>query len=70
MAGKTPQPQATQERTLTPMLTHCPECGHRIWWGLYHRSQGGHPGRGAAVVAADPALSQPTLQPVPPALPP
>jgi Transposase, Mutator family len=32
MAGKTPRPQATQERTLTPMLTHCPECGHRLWW--------------------------------------
>ena len=32
MAGKTPRPQATQERTLTPMLTQCPECGHRMWW--------------------------------------
>lgn len=32
MAGKTLRPQATQERTLTPMLTQCPECGHRMWW--------------------------------------
>ena len=32
MAGKTARPQATQERTLTPMLTQCPECGHRMWW--------------------------------------
>lgn len=32
MAGKTARPQATQERTLTPMLIQCPECGHRMWW--------------------------------------
>jgi hypothetical protein len=32
MAGKTPRPQATQERILTPVLTQCPECGRRMWW--------------------------------------
>ena len=34
MAGKTPRPQATQERILTPLLTPCPECGCRRW-GAY-----------------------------------
>jgi hypothetical protein len=29
MAGKTPRPQATRERILTPRLTRCPECGRK-----------------------------------------
>jgi hypothetical protein len=33
MAGKAPRPQATQERRLTAVLTQCPDCGHRRWWG-------------------------------------
>ena len=70
MAGKTARPQATQERTLTPMLTQCPECGHRMWWDYTNDRKVATLEGGSAVVAADPALSQPGLQPVPPALPP
>jgi hypothetical protein len=33
MAGKTPRAPATQERTLIPLLTRCPECQHMLWVG-------------------------------------
>jgi hypothetical protein len=36
MAGKTPRPQATQERILTPLLIRCPECGRGMWWDYTH----------------------------------
>jgi hypothetical protein len=25
------RPRPTQAKTLTPVVTHCPECGHRLW---------------------------------------
>jgi hypothetical protein len=36
MAGKTPRPPATEERTLIPVLRQCPECQHPLWWDYTH----------------------------------
>jgi hypothetical protein len=31
MARNRCRPRPTQAKTLTPVATHCPECGHRLW---------------------------------------
>ncbi len=31
MARTCCRPRPTQAKTLTPVVTHCPECGHRLW---------------------------------------
>src|SRR4051794_2782667 len=31
MARTRCRPRPTQAKTLTPVATHCPECGHRLW---------------------------------------
>ena len=31
MAHHRCRPRPTQAKTLTPVATHCPECGHRLW---------------------------------------
>src|SRR5881398_282382 len=31
MARRTPRPQATQEKILTPLKEHCEQCGHPLW---------------------------------------
>src|SRR3954462_6385054 len=31
MARRLRRPRPTQAKTLTPVATHCPECGHALW---------------------------------------
>ena len=31
MARTRRRPRPTRAQTLTPVLTHCPECGHKLW---------------------------------------
>jgi hypothetical protein len=45
MAGKTPQPPAHEARVLGPLLSHCPECQHRLWVGYHQHRKGRYPGR-------------------------
>ena len=35
MARTTPRPCPTATQTLTPLLRHCPVCGHSLW-AAYH----------------------------------